>query len=265
MTMVGQGPMVPTQDARKAILEVQALRRRFGGVEAVSGTSFTVASRGITGLIGPNGAGKSTAVSLIGGSLRPTAGRIVFDGSDVTHLPAKARAKLGLIRTFQLSSEFSKMTVLENLVVASGSAGETLRAALFRREPWRRARAGAIERAYVLLEQFGMAEKAHGYAGELSGGQKRIVEIARALMANPRLLLLDEPMAGVSPAMRPRIVEHLLTLKEQGLPMLLVEHEMAVIDRCCEQVIVMARGAKLMEGSMAEVRANADVRQAYLA
>jgi neutral amino acid transport system ATP-binding protein len=265
VTTLGRDYPISTEAGRSAILEVIDLWKKFGGVEAVSGATFDVPSHGITGLIGPNGAGKSTVVSLVGGSLRPTAGRVVFNGRDITRLPAKSRAHLGLIRTFQLSSEFAKLTVLENLLVAAPEATENVRGALFGHGAWVRHRDEALHRAYALLDEFGLDDKADTYAGLLSGGQKRIVEIARALMANPRFLLLDEPMAGVSPAMRPRIVEHLLALRNRGLPMLLVEHEMRVIEQCCEQVIVMARGQKLAEGSMDEVRANVDVRQAYLA
>jgi ABC-type branched-subunit amino acid transport system ATPase component len=265
VSMLNQSHVDSSATGVGSILQVHELRKNFGGVEAVSGTSFEVPRRGITGLIGPNGAGKSTAVSLIGGNIRPSSGLIMFDGRDITGLPAKSRARRGLIRTFQLSSEFPKLTVLENLLVAAPSSSESLRQSLMGRHAWRAERERAVTAAFALLGQFGLEDKANGYAGQLSGGQKRIVEIARALMANPRLLVLDEPMAGVSPAMRPHIVEHLIALRDQGLPMLLVEHEMSIIEQCCDQVIVMARGQKLAEGTMADVRANEEVREAYLA
>lgn len=265
MSVFGQGQVDSIATGSGPILEVRELRKNFGGVEAVSGASFEIPRRGITGLIGPNGAGKSTAVSMIAGSIRPSSGSIMFDGRDITRLPAKSRARLGLIRTFQLSSEFPKLTVLENLLVAAPTSSESLRQSLMGRRAWQAERDRAVAAAFALLSEFGLEDKANGYAGQLSGGQKRIIEIARALMTNPRLLLLDEPMAGVSPAMRPRIVEHLIALRDQGLPMLLVEHEMSVIEQCCDQVIVMARGQKLAEGTMADVRANVEVREAYLA
>lgn len=265
MNSFSQGHVDSSATGGESILEVYELSKNFGGVQAVSNTSFAVSRHGITGLIGPNGAGKSTVVSLIGGGARPSSGLITFGGRDVTGLPAKSRARLGLIRTFQLSSEFPKLTVLENLLVAAPSSSESLYRSMAGRHAWRAERERAVATAYELLGRFGLEDKANGYAGQLSGGQKRIVEIARALMASPRLLVLDEPMAGVSPAVRPHIVAHLISLRDQGLPMLLVEHEMSIIEQCCEQVIVMARGQKLAEGTMAEVRANKEVREAYLA
>jgi ABC-type branched-subunit amino acid transport system ATPase component len=247
------------------LLRVSSLSRHYGGVKAVDDVSFDVPAHGITGLIGPNGAGKSTAVGIIAGDIRQTSGRIIFAGRDISHDAAHRRAQAGLVRTFQMSGEFSKLTVLENLLAAVPSAGESVSGALARRPRWHSELDSTIARARDLLDRFDMTAKTNTWAGDLSGGQKRLVEIMRGLMAKPKLLVLDEPMAGVNPALRRRIETHLLELRDEGLPMLMIEHELAVVDRCCEHVIVMARGLKLAEGTMADHRANEEVRRAYLA
>jgi ABC-type branched-subunit amino acid transport system ATPase component len=264
MTDVGLAPLA-TVVGEESLLRVLALTRNYGGVQAVAGVSFDVPARGITGLIGPNGAGKSTAVGIIAGDIRQTSGRVIFAGRDISHDAAHRRAKAGLIRTFQMSGEFGRLTVLENLLAAVSSAGESVTGALTRRPRWRADLDASIARARDLLERFDMTAKTDTWAGDLSGGQKRLVEIMRGLMAEPLLLILDEPMAGVNPALRRRIETHLLELRDEGLPMLMIEHELAVVDRCCEHVIVMARGLKLAEGTMADHRANEEVRRAYLA
>jgi ABC-type branched-subunit amino acid transport system ATPase component len=169
------------------------------------------------------------------------------------------------MRTFQISSEFPRLTVLENLLVAvPHQHGESLGNAVFRRRSWRRQERASLERARTLLERFGIAEKEDEYAGELSGGQKRLLELSRALMAEPTILLLDEPMAGVNPTLAQRIEEHLLELRDEGLTMLMVEHELSVVERVCDPVVVMAQGRVIFEGSMAEVRSNEEVLDAYL-
>jgi branched-chain amino acid transport system permease protein len=246
-------------------LEVDSLRVDFGGVHAVDGASFAVAANQVTGLIGPNGAGKSTALKLIAGALDPTDGRVRLDGADVTGWSAHALARRGLIRTFQLSSEFAHLTVLENLLVAApGQRASTFLGAMRSKRYWRGEQAALLGHAWRLLEDFDMTEKADELAGRLSGGQKRLVEIMRALMARPRVLLLDEPLAGVNPTLRLRIEEHLMRLRETGLTMVMVEHELATVERCCDSVIVMARGRVLARGSMHEMRSNPEVVDAYL-
>jgi ABC-type branched-subunit amino acid transport system ATPase component len=246
------------------LLSVANLSRSYGGVQAVADVSFDVPGRGITGLIGPNGAGKSTVAGLIAGDIRPTAGTVSFSQRAISTFSPDERARLGLIRTFQISGEFSRLTVLENLVAAAPSSGESLTGALFRRSAWRSQREAAVERAIALLRRFEMSGNVDTFAGELSGGEKRLVEIMRALMANPRMLLLDEPMAGVSPALRDSVERHLLDLRDEGLVMLMIEHELSVVERCCDLVVVMARGRKIAEGTMLEHRANDEVRRAYL-
>ena len=251
---------------RGVLLRVQDVRRQYGGVHAVDGASFEVRAGTITGLIGPNGAGKSTALGMIAGAIVPTGGTITFDGHDVTGQPSYRRARRGLSRTFQLSSEFAHMTVLENLLVAApGQRGESFWGMLRGKQYWGAQERALVERARVLLQRFDMAAKEDDYAGNLSGGQKRLVEIMRALMAQPKLLLLDEPMAGVNPTLAGRIAGYLEELRDGGLTMLMVEHELLHVDRLCDPVIVMAQGRVLAQGTMQELRARREVLDAYLA
>jgi branched-chain amino acid transport system ATP-binding protein len=250
----------------RPLLEVRDLRRSFGGVHAVDGISFVVEPGTISGLIGPNGAGKSTALGVVAGALKPSGGSIVFDGNDVTGASPMHLGRAGLIRTFQISSEFQRLTVLENLLVgAPAHTGETLVGALvLGKRAWRAQEQQLVERARELLARFEMQEKEEEYAGNLSGGQKRLLEIMRSLMADPQLLLLDEPMAGVNPTLARRIEGHLQDLRDAGLTMLMVEHELGVVERLCEHVIVMAQGKVISEGTMDAVRRNQEVLDAYL-
>jgi neutral amino acid transport system ATP-binding protein len=249
-----------------AALEVRDLRVEFGGVHAVNGVSFAVPAGEITGLIGPNGAGKSTVLKLVAGVEHPTGGRILYGGSDITGRRAYARARLGLIRTFQLSSEFARLTVMENLLVAAPrQRATTFGGALLGKRYWRAQQAQLVDTARVLLEEFEMTHMTDEYAGQLSGGQRRLVEIMRALMARPKVLLLDEPLAGVNPTLRLTVEKHLMRMRDGGLTMLMVEHELGSVERCCASVIVMAQGSVLAKGSMHEMRANEQVVDAYLA
>jgi ABC-type branched-subunit amino acid transport system ATPase component len=260
-----EGAQVP-KGAGNQILEVEDLVRAFGGVRAVDGASFSVPAGQITGLIGPNGAGKSTLLNVIAGTDRPTAGRVRFQGGeDITGLPAHRLARRGIVRTFQLSSEFGRLTVLENLVVAAPhQRGSTFWGALRSKRFWGPEESRLILRAQDLLERFSMAHAADQYAGELSGGQKRLVEIMRALMAEPQVLLLDEPLAGVLPSLARTVEEHLLSLRREGLSMLLVEHELGAVERLTDSVIVMAQGRVLARGTMADMREHKEVVDAYL-
>ena len=254
----------PAKEAT-ALLEALGLGRDFGGVRAVDEVSFSVAQGTITGLIGPNGAGKSTLLGLLAGEVRPSRGTVRFDGRDLAGVPPHKVARGGIIRTFQLASVFPHMTVFENLLMGAYAPHiESLWASLAGRRVWREQERDRIDRAHQILEQFDMAGVEDLYAEELSGGQKRLVEIMRALMASARLLLLDEPMAGVSKPMRARIEEILVQLRSQGLTVLMIEHELEVVERLCDPVIVMARGRLLHQGTMEEVRRNHDVQKAYL-
>jgi ABC-type branched-subunit amino acid transport system ATPase component len=236
------------------LLTVTDLHRQFGGVHAVNGASFQVPAGRITGLIGPNGAGKSTALNVIAGALKPSAGKISYRGQDITGLPSYKVARRGIIRTFQISSEFARLTVLENLLVAApGQRGEALWQAALGKHYWRPYERKMVQRARELLARFDMSAKEDEYAGNLSGGQKRLLELMRGLMADPALLLLDEPMAGVNPSLARRIEQYLLDLSGEGLAMLMIEHELAVVERLCDPVIVMA-----------QVRTDREVLDAYL-
>jgi ABC-type branched-subunit amino acid transport system ATPase component len=247
------------------LLVLRELHKSFGGVHAVAGASFSVPEGQITGLIGPNGAGKSTLVGLIGGALRPDSGGVEFNGQEVTHLAAYHRARLGLIRTYQLSSEFRRLTVLENMVAAApGQRGERFRVLLQGRRSWRREERELASQARALLSRFALRDKENEYAENLSGGQKRLLEIARSLMASPVLLLLDEPMAGVNPTFIRTIEGYLKEVNTEGVSMLLIEHELDVVERLCDSVVVMARGDVIASGKMAEVRTRPEVRNAYL-
>ncbi len=248
-----------------ALLAASDVHRHFEGMHAVDGVSIEVAPGRMTGLIGPNGAGKSTFLAVLAGTLPATSGTILFDGADITREAAYLRARRGLVRTFQLSSEFPNLTVLENLLAAAPHhPGDSLLGALRGPRYWRKAEYELVERARGLLARFRMREKESEYAGNLSGGQKRMVEIMRALMLQPRLLLLDEPMAGVHPSIIGEIAAYLEALRDEGLTILVVEHELHMIERLCNPVIVMAQGRVIGQGSMADLRKQREVVDAYL-
>ncbi len=247
------------------LLRTVGVTRDFGGVHAVAGVSVEVRRGTLTGLIGPNGAGKSTLLAMLAGTIPVTAGQVIYAGTDVTGVPAFRRARLGLVRTFQLASEFKRLTVMENLLSAvPANRGDSLAGALRGRRYWRRDEEAAIARARGLLDRFGLSGYADTYAGDLSGGQRRLTEIMRALMAEPSLLLLDEPMAGVHPRLARQIGAQLLGLCAEGMTILMVEHELAIMDEFCDPVIVMAEGTVLATGTMAALRARTEVVEAYL-
>jgi ABC-type branched-subunit amino acid transport system ATPase component len=248
-----------------AALEVEELRCRLGGVDAVAGVSFSVPEGATAGLIGPNGAGKSTLVGLVAGTRLPDAGTVRLFGDDISRLPAWKRSRSGLARTFQLSGEFARLTVLENLMVACrDKTGETLWGALFRRRRWSVVERMHADRAWELLERFRLEHKANEHAGLLSGGEKRLVEIMRGLMSHPRLLLLDEPLAGIHPTLREEITEYLWSLKRDGLTMVIVEHELEAVERLCDTVLVMANGRLIGQGKYSEVIEMGEVVDAYI-
>ena len=247
------------------VLKAADVSKDFGGVRAVANVSLSVSKGTLTGLIGPNGAGKSTLLSVLAGTEKVSGGRISYMGQDVTALPAYRRARVGLVRTFQLASEFKRLTVVENLLSAvPGNRGDSFSGALIGRRYWRGDEAAAAARAYQLIESFGLRDKANEYAGNLSGGQRRLVEIMRALMTEPDVLLLDEPMAGVHPELARQIGEALQELCRKGMTILMVEHELAIVDELCDPVIVMADGQVLAQGTMAELRDRSEVVEAYL-
>jgi len=257
-----------TRDAAhhpEPLLEVSGLACSFGGVRAVVDTSFVVRQGTITGLIGPNGAGKSTVVNLVSGQLKPQSGRVRFDGKDLTGSAPYEMARRGIIRTFQTPNVFGRLTVFENLLVGGGPwSGESFGAAMLGKLRWRRGERELSRRVFEVLHRFGLERLANEPAGKLSGGQKRLVELMRALMARPKMLLLDEPTAGVAPALALSIADHLAELRDEGITMLMVEHELRIVERLCDPVIVMAQGVVLAEGTLQDLRKRQDVVDAYL-
>jgi branched-chain amino acid transport system ATP-binding protein len=232
------------------LLMVDQVTCRFRGVVAVDAVSFSVTRGTVHGLIGPNGAGKTTLFNLLSGLVQPEAGKILLDGTPLTGLPSFRRAKLGLARTFQNIRMFSQMTVLENVMTGMHA----------RRLPERHAK----ERAFDHLEFVGLHDLAWQRAGELSYGDQRRLEIARALAAEPKLLLLDEPAAGMNPAETQMLVKLLGGLEERGITLLLVEHDMHFVMNLCDRITVLSFGRKIAEGSPREVRENPQVVEAYL-
>ena len=250
----------------RPLLTLDGLECSFGGVKAVAGASFDVYPGRITGLIGPNGAGKSTVINVVGCQIKPSAGDIQFRGESLVGRSPEWAARHGIARTFQTARLFGRMTVTENLLLGPlPYFAESLRSALLGKWSWKRAEASRVDQAKQLLERFDMFNHRNEYAANLSGGQKRLVEIMRALMSRPAILLLDEPMAGVAPAMSRRIAKDLLALRDEGLTMLLIEHELPLVDLLCDPVIVMVTGRILAEGTLQELRQNEEVVRAYLA
>ncbi len=249
------GPMLVADD----------IHRHFEGMHAVDGVSIEVPRGQITGLIGPNGAGKSTFLAVLAGTLPATSGSIVFDGADISKLPPYSRARRGLVRTFQLPSEFARLTVLENLLVAAPhNRGDSLFGALMGKRYWIGDERKLVEQARGLLKRFGMTAKESEYAGTMSGGQKRLIEIMRALMLHPRCLLLDEPMSGVHPRVIDEITHYLQSLQAEGMTILMVEHELHLVERLCDSVVVMAQGKVIGSGTMATLRRQQEIVDAYL-
>jgi branched-chain amino acid transport system ATP-binding protein len=248
------------------ILAVESVTKSFGGVRAVDQCSLTVLKGSITGLIGPNGAGKTTLFNLITGFLRPTSGRILFDAERIEGLPPHRIFRKGIVRTFQIPREIKTMTVLENLMlVPSNQAGEKIWNSWFL--PFRVSAEEALNfnRAEEVLEFVNLIHLKDEFAANLSGGQKKLLELARALMSNPKMILLDEPGAGVNRVLMGKLVEDIERLRRDlGITFFVIEHDMDLIARLCDEVIVMSEGSKLAQGTPDEVRKNEDVLEAYL-
>ena len=253
-----------TDDGR--ILEVEGLRKWFGGIHAVDGATLDVQRESITALIGPNGAGKTTLFNVITGFLRADAGRIAYDGRSIFRTPAHAIARRGMVRTFQITKALAAMPVIDNMMLAAPrQPGERLANLLVRPRAARAREREARERALERLDVFALADKADEYAGTLSGGQRKLLECARALMAEPRFLLLDEPMAGINPTLGARLLEHVRELRErERVTFLFIEHDLDVVMRHSDRVIVMAQGQVIADGSPAQVRTDRRVLDAYL-
>lgn len=250
----------------ETILEVQQLGRTFGGLRAVHDCSFQVRRGTITGLIGPNGAGKTTVFNLIAGFLKPTQGSVYFNGELISRMPPHAIARRGLVRTFQIPKPLAAMTVLENLVlVPAGHEGERIWNVWFRPGRVGQREGEIIDQALAVLEYVDLIHLRDEYAANLSGGQKKLLELARALMAEPQMILLDEPGAGVNRTLMRRLVGYIEELCfERGITMFIIEHDMDLVARLCDPVIVMSEGTVLVEGTPEEVRADPRVLDAYL-
>jgi branched-chain amino acid transport system ATP-binding protein/neutral amino acid transport system ATP-binding protein len=247
------------------LLEVRELTRRFGGVHALEGVHLRVDAHRITGLIGPNGAGKTTLFNCISGVVPPHGGRVVFAGNDITGWRPDRVADIGLVRTFQIARGFPRLSVLENLLLyGDGQPGESLVRAITRPPAVRRRERALTERALAVARRLNLMRVANDPASDLSGGQKKLLELGRALMTDPKLILLDEPIAGVNPTLAREIAEHLQALRAEGVTFLIIEHHLDLIARLCRPVIVMAEGRHLAEGAFAEVAADLRVQEAYM-
>jgi len=239
--------------------------KSFGGFHALAGCSVEIARQSITGIIGPNGAGKSTLFNVLGGLLAPESGDVSFEGRSILSLRPDQRARIGVVRTFQISRELGELTVLENMLLASPHQyGESVWRSLFTPAPVRAQERAAVEKARALLDQVNLAQLADEQANNLSGGQKKLLEISRALMLEPKIILLDEPTAGVSPVMTEALARTILKLRGEGLTFAIIEHDMDVIAQLCAPIFVLAEGRTLMRGTFREVASNGEVMSAYL-
>ncbi|WAB82731.1 ABC transporter ATP-binding protein [Microcella daejeonensis] len=246
------------------IIVADNITRRFGGLTAVDVEHLEIPRGAITALIGPNGAGKTTLFNLLTGFDKPDTGAWTFDDKSISGIPAFKVARRGQVRTFQLTKALGLLTVLDNMKLgAKGQSGESLARALF---PWfwRKQEQEIEARAMDLLARFKLDAKKDDYAASLSGGQRKLLEMARALMSEPSLVMLDEPMAGVNPALTQSLLDHILNLKTEGMTVLFVEHDMHMVRHIADWVIVMAEGKVVAEGDPHEVMANPAVIDAYL-
>jgi len=248
------------------LIQIEGISKAFGGLQAVDSVHFTISTGGITGLIGPNGAGKSTLFAILAGFLPPDSGRVLLDGEDITGLPPHRLFHRGLVRTFQIPHEFSRMTVRENLmVVPAGQAGENLLNSWFRWGRVKREDRAIGEKADDVLAFLNLTHVADELAGHLSGGQKKLLELGRTMMTDARMVLLDEPGAGVNRTLLNSIRDAIRRLnQERGYTFCLIEHDMDLIADLCDPVVVMAQGRVIAQGTMDEIRANAEVQEAYL-
>jgi branched-chain amino acid transport system ATP-binding protein len=247
------------------ILQVENLVKHYGGLIAVDGASFEVRTGSITGLIGPNGAGKTTTFDMIAGAQKPTSGKVSFNGCDITGVPTHELFHLGIVRSFQIPREYGRLTVIENLMVAPpDQPGESVWLAWFTPGRVLAREREVMERAEDALEFLGLSHLRDELAGNLSGGQKKLLELGRAMMTDSKLVLLDEPGAGVNPTLMNKIIEMIQRLNtERGYTFCIVEHDMDLIARLCDPVIVLVEGKVLTQGPFSEVGNDSRVIDAY--
>ena len=259
-------PKAANGNGASSIFEASEVVKRFGGIRAVDGASMRVREGSITALIGPNGAGKTTFFNVITGFYRPDGGGATFEGRPVLGQTPYAIARRGMVRTFQITKALAAMPVIENMMLAApNQPGEQLVNLLTRPREWRRRETEVHDQAMELLDVFDLAKLSDTYAGHLSGGQRKLLELARALMTKPRFLLLDEPMAGINPTLGRRLLEHMQRLRtEAGVTFLFVEHDMEVVMQHSDRVVVMAQGRVIADGKPDEVRTDQAVIDAYL-
>ena len=250
----------------KNILQIKNLSKYFGGLAAVLNCSLKIKKGSITGIIGPNGSGKSTLFNLISGNLKPQNGEVLFDEENITGLPSHELFSKGILRTFQIAHEFTNLTVLENLMmVPDNQKGERLINALFRRKEYTKEEEAIRSKAYYVVEFLNLKHLANELAGNLSGGQKKLLELGRTMMVDPKLVLLDEVGAGVNRALLKDLGSAILKLnKEKGYTFCMIEHDMEFISRMCNPVVVMSEGSVLFEGTADEVKKNENVIESYL-
>jgi branched-chain amino acid transport system ATP-binding protein len=250
----------------RPLLEVQGVVKRFGGIRAVNDATMGVGEGRITALIGPNGAGKTTLFNVLTGFYSGDRGSVRLDGREILGEAPHTIARRGMVRTFQITKALAAMPVLDNMMLAApDQPGERLRDIAFRPGAVRSRERVVRDQAMKLLEIFDLTKLADAYAGTLSGGQRKLLELARALMAEPKLLLLDEPMAGINPTLGARLLEHMQMLRrEMGVTFLFIEHDMEVVMNHSDVVVVMAEGKVIAEGKPAEVRKDQKVIDAYL-
>jgi ABC-type branched-subunit amino acid transport system ATPase component len=247
------------------LLEISGVEHSFYGVQALRGVDLAIEANRITGLIGPNGAGKTTLFNCITGVVTPDRGRIVFDGRDIAGMRADQVTERGLVRTFQIARGLPRLSVLENLLLyGARQPGERMLPALLGLESASLREDALIARAAAIAWRLNLNAVIANPASALSGGQKKLLEIGRALMTEPKLILLDEPVAGVNPTLAREIGEHLKSLAAEGITILLIEHHMDMVARLCDHVIVMAEGRRLAEGTFDSVASDSAVQQAYM-
>ncbi len=254
----------PPEATGEPILVGDDVTRRFGGLTAVDVDHVEVQRGKITALIGPNGAGKTTLFNVLTGFDQPDSGSWRFNGKDLEGMPPYQVARLGMVRTFQLTKVLSKLTVIQNMRLgATGQRGESMLLAVF---PgfWRSQETAITKRADALLERFKLDGKREDFAGSLSGGQRKLLEMARALMVDPELIMLDEPMAGVNPALKQSLLGHVKSLRDEGRTVLFVEHDMDMVRDISDWVVVMASGRVVAQGPPLTVMADQAVIDAYL-